>query len=120
MGFMDRMKDAASQASKATGMGTGMGMGDQVAYRDRMMKLNSEGVDTPATVTSVTETGNSDPGGGKEIEFGVEVRPSSGAPYTTSFKQFMMSGTYDGVAAGTTITLRVDPDDPNSMMFWSM
>ena len=28
MGFMDKMKDAANQASKATGMGTGMGIGE--------------------------------------------------------------------------------------------
>jgi len=37
-------------------------------------------VNQPATVNAMTETGNTDPGGGKEIQFDVEVRPDAGAP----------------------------------------
>lgn len=117
MGFLDKMKDAANQASKATGMGTGMGVGDQAAYRDRAIKLNQSGVNHPATVKSVTETGNADVSG-KEIRFEVEVRPAGGNAYAASFSQFMVEGSLGGVGEGSEITVRVDPDDPNSMLFW--
>ncbi len=118
MGFMDKMKDAANQASKATGMGTGMGIGDQRAYQQKAMRLNEAGVNHPATVNGMTPTGNTDVGGGKEIQFEVEVQPAGGAPYANTFTQFMMDGSISGVEAGSTITVRVDPDDPTSMIFW--
>lgn len=120
MGFMDKMKDAANQASKSAGlgMGTGMGVGDQAAYRDRAIKLNQSGVNHPATVTTMTETGNSDPGGGKEIRFEVEVRPAGANPYAATFSQFVVAGSMSGVSEGSEITVRVDPDDPSSMLFW--
>jgi hypothetical protein len=118
MGFMDKMKDAANQASKATGMGTGMGVGDQAAMRDRAIRLNQVGVNYPATVKAFAETGNSDVGGGKEIRFEVEVRPDNANPYAATFTQFMIEGSLTGVSEGGEITVRVDPDDPNSMLFW--
>jgi hypothetical protein len=120
MGFMDKMKDRANQASKAAGlgMGTGMGVGDQAAYQKKAMRINEAGVNHPATVKSMTETGNTDVGGGKEIQFEIEVQPTGGAPYTTTFGQFMVAGSISGVGEGSTITVRVDPDDPNSMLFW--
>jgi hypothetical protein len=120
MGFMDRMKDAANEASKKAGlgMGTGMGVGDQRAYQQKAMRLNEAGVNHPATVKSMTETGNTDPGGGKEVQFEIEVQPAGGSPYTTTFTQFMVEGSIRGVEAGSTITVRVDPEDPNSMLFW--
>jgi hypothetical protein len=118
MGFMDKVKDAANQASKGMGMGTGMGVGDQAGYQQRAMKLNQSGVNTPATITAVTETGNTDMGGSTEVAFEVEVRPEGGAPYAASFKQFMMAGSMNSLAAGREVTVRVDPDDPNSMMYW--
>ncbi|MGI8462446.1 MAG: DUF3592 domain-containing protein [Solirubrobacterales bacterium] len=117
---MDKMKDAANQASKATGMGTGMGVGDQVAYRNKAMKINESGVNTPATVKSATESGNSDVGGSSEFQFEVELRPEGGSPYSATFTQFMAKGSMRDIAAGSEITVRVDPDDPNSMMFWGL
>lgn len=118
MGFMDKFKDAANQASKGMGMGTGMGVGDQAAYQQKAMKLNQSGVNHPATVKSFRETGNTDMGGGKEIEFEVEVQPAGGAPYTTTFTQFMVDASMSTVSEGGQITVRVDPDDPNSMLVW--
>lgn len=114
MGFLDKMKDAANQASQ----GVGMGVGDQAAYRDKLMKLNRSGVETPATVKSMTETGNSDMGGGKEIRFDVEVTPAGDAPYAATFTQFMIQSSMEAVSEGSEVMLRVDPDDSNSMMFW--
>ena len=118
MGFLDKMKDAANQASKATGMNTGMGVGDAAAYQQKAVKLNQSGVNTAATVKSIAETGNTDMGGSKEIRFEVEVRPEGGAPYAAAFTQFMIQGSLSGVAEGSVVTVRVDPDDPQSMIFW--
>jgi hypothetical protein len=118
MGFLDKMKDAANQASKAASMGTGMGAADVAAYQQKAQKLNQSGVNHPATVKGMAPTGNTDPGGGREIRFDVEVQPERGAPYATSFTQFMMDGSMGGVGEGSVITVRVDPDDPNSMLFW--
>ena len=122
MGFMDKFKDAASQAQQMAQKAGGSmpGIGEQAAYRDRAIKLNASGVDTPATIKSLRETGNVDAGGGKEIEFEVEVRPAAGEPYTTTFTQFMVPSVMSQVSEGRGITVRVDPDDPNSMLFWGL
>ena len=122
MGFMDKMKDAASQAgemAKSAGQSmTKEGMTDAAAYRDRAVKLNSSGVNTPATIKSMNETGKTDVGGGKEVAFEVEVTPAAGEAYTTTFTQSMQAGVLEGINVGDAITVRVDPDDRNSMLFW--
>jgi hypothetical protein len=123
MGFMDRMKGAASQAqelAKQASSGGGMSMGETAAYRDRAMKLNESGVEHPATVKALRETGKNDAGGGKEIEFQVEIRPATANPYAATFTQFMVQSVMDGISEGSEIVVRVDPDDPNSMMFWGL
>jgi|1185.fasta_scaffold08831_1 hypothetical protein len=124
MGFMDRMKEAASQASEmAKGAGQSMSAGgqtDAAAYRDRAIKLNQSGVNTPATIKSMSETGKTDMGGGKEIAFDVEVRPASGAAYENTFTQSMQPSVLESLNPGTEITVRVDPDDSTSMLFWGM
>jgi hypothetical protein len=122
MGFMDKLKDAAAQAQQAAqaGMPGGEAAGGQLEVRDRAMKLNQSGVDAPAKVTALRETGNTDIGGGKEVEFTVEVQPDGGAPYTTTFSQYMVDSVMEQVSEGSAITVRVDPDDPNSMLFWGL
>jgi hypothetical protein len=124
MGFMDRFKEAASQAgdmAKSAGQSmTKEGMTDAAAYRDRAVKLNSSGVNTPATIKSLSETGKTDMGGGKEIAFDVEVTPAGGEAYATTFTQSMQASVLESLTPGTAITVRVDPDDKNSMLFWGM
>jgi hypothetical protein len=122
MGFMDKFKDAAAGAQQAAqaGMPGGDAVGGQLEARDRAMKLNQSGVDTPATVTALRETGNTDIGGGKEIEFTVEVQPEGGSAYTTTFNQYMIDSVMGQVSEGSGITVRVDPGDPNTMMFWGL
>ena len=124
MGFMDRMKDVASQAgdmAKSAGQSmTKEGMTDAAAYRDRAVKLNSSGVNTPATIKSMNETGKTDVGGGKEVAFEVEVTPAGGEAYTTTFTQSMQSSVLESLSPGVAITVRVDPDDKTSMLFWGM
>jgi hypothetical protein len=119
MGFMDKFKDVANQAGQMAQSAT-TGVGAQAEMRDRAVKLNQSGVDTPATIMSLRETGNTDVGGGKEVEFTVEVKPAAGAAYTATFTQFMVASVMEQVNEGGEITVRVDPDDPNSMMFWGM
>ena len=41
-----------------------------------------------------------------------------GQPHATTFSQFMVDSVMAGVAPGARIKVRVDPDDPTSMMFW--
>jgi phage-related minor tail protein len=122
MGFMDKMKDAASQAgemAKSAGQSmTKEGMTDAAAYRDRAIKLNNSGVNTPATIKSMNETGKTDVGGGKEVAFEVDIAPAAGEAYTTTFTQSMQAGVLEGINVGDAITVRVDPDDRNSMLFW--
>jgi len=51
-----------------------MGVGDQAAFRNKLMRLNESGVDTPAIVKTITETGNTDVGGGTETTVRVWTR----------------------------------------------
>jgi hypothetical protein len=39
-------------------------------------------------------------------------------PYAASFSQFMVANSMSGVTEGSEVTVRVDPDDPSSMLFW--
>lgn len=51
-------------------------------------KIVQSGVKTPATLTSMTETGTTDPlSGGIEYSIEVEVKPEGGAPYKATFNQ---------------------------------
>jgi hypothetical protein len=111
MGLMDKLK----------GAGGGMGMPSQedMATMQRVTRLNQVGVEHPATIKSMQGTGRSDVGGGQEYSFEVDVQPAGGAPYAATFTQYMHVGSmsswaYDGAA----VMVRVDPQDPSSMMLW--
>jgi hypothetical protein len=124
MGFMDKMKDAAAQAgemAKSAGQSmTKEGVTDAAEYRNRAVKLNNSGVNTPATIKSMNETGKTDMGGGKEIAFEVDVTPAGGEAYANTFTQSMQSSVLESLSPGVAITVRVDPDDKTSMLFWGM
>ena len=110
MGFMDKLK----------GAGGAMGMsGQDFAMVNKVQRLNQVGVEQPAVVTHMAPTGRTDLGGGQEFEFHVEVRPAGGAPYPASFNQFMHAQSMGSwVSQGAGVKVRVDPQDPNSMMLW--
>jgi hypothetical protein len=116
MGFMDRIKGAAKQAGHTAQMG--MGGGGMLEHRNVAIKLNESGVNHPATLKGLSETGRTDPGGGKETEFTVEVDPGEPGAYEATFTQFILAGQLGSHSEGSRITVRVDPDDPSSMMFW--
>jgi hypothetical protein len=126
MGFMDKFKDMQEQAQQAAqaaeGSVAGMGgMGGAAAEAQKAQKIAQSGVKTPATLVSMTETGNKDPlSGGVEYAMEVEVKPDGGAPYTASFNQQLIEQAVESYKAkiGQEITVNVDPDDPNSMLLW--
>jgi hypothetical protein len=124
MANYDDMMRQAQQMAQQMGMqtpgaaGPGPTMEETAALQARAMKLNASGVEMPAKINTLTPTGKVDFGGGKEIAFGVEVSPPGGQPYQTTFTQYMVDSVMSGLVPGITIKVRVDPDDPNSMLFW--
>lgn len=124
MGFMDKMKDAASQAAdaaKAGGQVMKDGMSsDTAATAAKMQKLSQSGVEQKATLKSLTPTGKTSVGGGIEHTLVVEVHPVAGAPYVCTFNQDLIQQSVQGFTdkIGEEITVKVDPDDPQSMVAW--
>jgi hypothetical protein len=116
MGFMDKIKSAAESAQAQTSK-VGIGAsGDQMALANRAQKLMKSGVDTPAHIDSMTPTGNTDKPGGAEHVIVLTVSPSGGAPYEVTTNQYIYPSA--PFAAGEDVTVKVDPDDPQSVMIW--
>jgi hypothetical protein len=108
VGFLDKVKGTAKQALNPVG---------QAGERDKIMRINKTGVQTPATVNSMREVGTQ-LGGGHQIEFDLTVHPEGGAEYQVHVSQSMHDVTLQGVADGANIIVKVDPDDPQSLLVW--
>ena len=108
MGFLDKLKGTAKQAADPKGA-----MGE----RDKIMKINQSGVDGTATVDSMKETGTQ-LGGGHQIDFELTVHPASGDDYKVSTSQSMHSQTLQGIVEGGNVIVKIDPDDPQSLLVW--
>jgi hypothetical protein len=108
VGFLDKVKGTAKQA---------VNPGGQVKERDKIMKLNASGVDATATVDSMQEVG-SQIGGGHQIDFELTVHPAGGADYKVATSQSMHQQTLAGVEQGATVQVKLDPDDPQSLLVW--
>jgi hypothetical protein len=108
MGFLDKMKGTAKQA---------MSPGAQMGERDKIQKINQSGVEARATVNSMQETGTQ-LGGGHQIDFELTVHPSSGDDYAVSTSQSMHDASLQGIAEGKDVVVKVDPDDPQSLLVW--
>ena len=122
MGFMDKFKDA-TQAAKSVGgsMANMGGPGGASATAAKMNKLANQGVEHPAILKGMRETGGKDPlSGGVDYEFEVEVRPTGGEAYGATFSQQVMPQLLDGYKQklGGEVVVKVDPDDPQSMVLW--
>ncbi len=116
MGFMDRIKGAAESVQAQTSK-VGIGAsGDQMALANRAKKLMEQGVDTPAEITSMTPTGNTDTPGGSENVITAQVTPAGGDAYEVTFNQYIYPSA--PFAAGDRVTLKVAPDDPNEVMIF--
>ena len=80
-------------------------------------KRTAAGVEARATVDSMREVG-SQLGGGHQIEFELTVHPATGEDYKVSTSQSMHEQTLQGVTEGADVVVKVDPDDPQSLMVW--
>jgi hypothetical protein len=109
MGFMDKMKGTAKQA---------MSPRAQMGERDKITKINQSGIEARATVDSIQETGTQ-LGGGHQIDFQLTVHPADGGgDYRVSTSQSLHDATLQGIAQGGDVVVKVDPDDPQSLMVW--
>ena len=116
MGFMDKMKKAAESAQAATSkVGVGASA-DQMALANRAKRLTDVGVDTPAHIDSMTSTGKTDTPGGTEYVIALTVRPASGEAYQATINQYVYPS--NPFAEGQDVNVRVDPEDPTSVMIW--
>ena len=116
MGFLDKLKGAAESVQAQTSkVGVGADAG-QMALANRGKRLMDAGVDTPGHIDSMTPTGKTDTPGGAENIIEATVRPPGGAEYQVSFNQYIYPSA--PFSAGEDVTIRVDPDDPNSVMLW--
>ena len=109
MGFLDKLKGTAKQAANPKGQG---------AQRDKIMKINQSGVQGRATVNSMQETGTQF-GGGHQIDFDLTVHPAGGgADYSVQLSQSLHDATLQGIEAGKDVIVKIDPDDPESLLVW--
>jgi hypothetical protein len=108
VGFLDKLKGTAKQALNPVG---------QAGERDKIMRLNKVGVLTPATVDSMKEVGTQ-LGGGHQIEFDLTVQPEAGQSYQVHVSQSLHDATLQGIAEGSKINVKVDPDNPESLLVW--
>jgi hypothetical protein len=108
MGFFDKVKGTAKQAVHPQ---------DQLAERSKIMRINEFGVEQRATLLALRE-GDKQFGGAVQIDFDLTVHPDGGESYPASVSQSMLEGAMRGIAVGGDVTVRVDPDDPQSLMVW--
>ena len=108
MGFLDKLKGTAKQAINPAGM---------AGERDKIQRISKMGVQTPATVDSMREVGTQ-LGGGHQIEFDLTVHPEGGADYQVHLSQSLHDATLQGVTEGAKIIVKVDPDNPQSLLVW--
>jgi hypothetical protein len=124
MGLMDRMKDAAPQAAdtaKAGGQAMKDGMSPETAATAaKMSKLATSGVEQKAVLQSLTPTGKTSVGSGIEHTLTVEVQPVGDAAYACTFTQDLIQQSAEAFQekVGEEIVVKVDPDDPQSMVAW--
>lgn len=108
MGFMDKLKGTAKQA---------VSPGAQMSERDKIMRINESGVDGRATVKAMRELG-SQFGGGREVEFDLTVHGADGADYPVTMRQSIHEQALAGIAEGGEVVVKIDPDDPQSLLVW--
>jgi len=108
MGFLDKLKGTAKQAVNPGGM---------TGERNKIQRLNQVGVMATATVNSMNETGTQF-GGGHQIDFDLTVHPDGGADYNVKTSQSLHDATLQGIETGGKIQVKVDPEDPQSLLVW--
>jgi hypothetical protein len=94
-----------------------MGATDQgLDHASRANRLATSGIEAAASIDSMAETGNFDPTGSREYDFGLTVRPRGAPPYEASTRQYIHPSA--NFAEGMDVTVRVDPDDSGELILW--
>jgi hypothetical protein len=136
-GFADMVRQGQEAAAQMQASGQ---MQHLMADAQRASTLVTSGVSTTATVKSVERIAGAPSGGGSavpgwgpageapspavnammptEMKITVEVQPEGKAAYEGSFTQALPEQLGSSIAPGTRIIVRVDPNDPSSMMWW--
>lgn len=125
MGLMDNIKNAQEMAQNAQQMaqqaqGGAMNIpgAEDMAQADSLARISQSGAEAQATIQSATPTGKPTPGGGEQYSITAEVRPAGGDPYTATFNQNLVDVQMKFAQPGTEVTVKIDPQDPNTMLIW--
>ena len=98
------------------GVGQASEMMEQVqADQAKAQKLMSAGIAGQATIQALRDTGklvNNMP----ELEFDMEVQIEGREPYTVTHRQVVPHAGLAQMQPGATVSVKVDPDDQNSLM----
>jgi hypothetical protein len=114
MGFMDKFKDAAKQAS--AGLGAVTPNAGDMEYAQLANKLQQSGIDCVATIESIAETGSRDPGG-KQFSIAVNVE-GNGEPYDATVMQYLADASVASFQPGKRFTAKADPADPARLILY--
>jgi hypothetical protein len=92
-------------------------VGDQIQQANRANKLAKQGIETPAHIDAMAETGNADATGSKEYEFSLTVSPNGGGrSYSATTLQYIHPSS--SFSSGQDVTVKVDPDDSGEVLVW--
>ena len=89
---------------------------DQLQQANRANKLAKAGVETPARIEDMTETGAADASGSKEFEFALTISPNGGSSYEAKTRQYIHPST--SFENGQNVTVKVDPEDAGEVILW--
>jgi Protein of unknown function (DUF3592) len=106
-GGLRAMKDGVAQANQM--------MGQMASDGQKSQHLMQAGRVGTATVTAVRQTGtfvNNNP----ECELDLQVVVDGGDPYEVTHRQVLAMVALPGFQPGASVPVRVDPDDPSSLI----
>jgi hypothetical protein len=97
------------------------GANDLLAMSRRAAELMTNGVEMPAIVRTITVGQQSMvTGTGVPVTVGVTVQPPARVPYEAAAQQVMVVDLVNQLTEGVSVTVKVSPDDPQSLMVWGV
>jgi hypothetical protein len=90
------------------------------AYGTRISRLYQGGVETTATLRSIEVSGNALAPGSAWAKLELMVQPPGKAAYEVITDQAMQPSMAQGLKPGQRVTVKVDPNDPQSLMIWAV
>jgi hypothetical protein len=78
----------------------------QQAEAGLVNRIARHGVEAPGVIRSLSPTGRSDLGGGREVEGTVTITPADGAPFDAHVMQHVMAEAVATLTAGRAVTAK--------------